>query len=59
MLAVVAAVIFVIAWILRLTAAATGAALAPTSLVLLGLACLALYQAGFGPGWSWPARRRR
>jgi hypothetical protein len=59
MLAVIAAVIFVIAYILRLTGAATDAAVAPSSLLFLGLACLALHQAGFGPGWSWPKRRRR
>jgi hypothetical protein len=59
MLAVIAAVIFVIAFIPRLTGAATGAAVAPGNLLFLGLACLALHQAGFGPGWLWPARRRR
>ncbi len=59
MLAVVAAIIFVIAFILRLAGAATDAAVAPASLLLLGLACLALHQAGVGPGWSWPKRRRR
>lgn len=59
MLAVLAAVIFVIAYILRLTGASTGVAVAPASLLFLGLACLAAHQAGFGTGWSWPKRRRR
>jgi hypothetical protein len=58
MFAVIAAVIFVIAFILRLAGAATDAAPAPGSLLLLGLACLALHQAGVGPSWPWPARRR-
>ena len=47
MLAVIAAAIFVVAWILRLTGAATAAAVAPTSLLLLGLACLVCAW----PGW--------
>jgi hypothetical protein len=55
--AVSAAVVFVIAFTLRLAGAAADAALAPGSLLLLGLACLALHQAGAGLSWSWPARR--
>jgi hypothetical protein len=59
MLAVIAAVIFVIAYILNLTGTATDAAIAPGSLLFIGLALVALNLAGFGPGWSWPKRRHR
>jgi len=56
MLAVIATVIFFIAFILRVTSTATGVALAPLSLLLIGLICLALHLAGWGSGWS--IRRR-
>jgi hypothetical protein len=56
MLAVIAAIIFFIAFILRVTSTATGVALAPLSLLLIGLICLALHLAGWGTGWS--IRRR-
>jgi hypothetical protein len=59
MLAVIAAVIFVIAYILNLTGTATDAAIAPGSLLFIGLALVARNLAGFGPAWSWPKRRRR
>jgi hypothetical protein len=58
MLAVIAAVIFVIAYILKLTGTATDAAIAPGSLLFIGLALVALNLAGFGPAWSWARRRR-
>jgi hypothetical protein len=53
MLALIAVVIFAIAFILRVTATATDAVFAPASLVIVGLACLALQQAGFGAGWRY------
>jgi hypothetical protein len=56
MLAVVAAVLFFIAFIIRVTGTATSVALAPLSLLLIGLICLALHLAGWGSGWS--IRRR-
>jgi hypothetical protein len=56
MLAVIAAIIFLVAFIIRVTATATDAALAPLSLLLIGLICLALHLAGWGSGWS--IRRR-
>ena len=56
MLAVIAAIIFFVAFIIRVTSTATGAALAPLSLLLIGLICLALHLAGWGPGW--PVKRR-
>jgi hypothetical protein len=57
MLAVIAAIIFLVAFIIRVTGTATDAALAPLSLLLIGLICLALHLAGVGPGWSLPRRR--
>ena len=59
MLAIIAAVLFVIAFLLNATSTATSAVFAPTSLLLVGLACLALHLAGIGTGWKMPSRRRR
>ena len=56
MLAVIAAIIFFVAFIIRVTSTATGAILAPLSLLLIGLICLALHLAGWSSGWS--IRRR-
>jgi hypothetical protein len=55
MLAIVAAIIFAIAWILNATGTATNAWFSVTDLFLIGLACLALHQAGIGSAW---VRRR-
>lgn len=57
MLAVIAAVLFAIAFIINAAAVATSAVFSPISFLLAGLACLAL-QAGVGPQWSTPRRRR-
>jgi hypothetical protein len=59
MLAIVAAILFAIAFLLNATSTATSAVFSPTSLLLVGLACLALHQAGVGTGWSVPRGRRR
>jgi hypothetical protein len=59
MLAIVAAILFAIAFLLNATSTATSAVFSPTSLLLVGLACLALHQAGVGTGWSLPRGRRR
>lgn len=59
MLAVIAAVIFVIAFILRLSGTATDAAISPNSLLFIGLTLVALHLAGWGPGWTWSGRKRR
>jgi hypothetical protein len=59
MLAIIAAVIFVIAFLLDITGTATNVVFAPASLMLLGLACLALHTAGIGTGWPVTTRRRR
>jgi hypothetical protein len=55
MLAIVAAIIFGIAFVINATGTATSAAFSVTGLLLLGLACLALHQAGIGSAW---VRRR-
>jgi hypothetical protein len=59
MLAIIAAALFVIAFLLNATSTATSAVFAPMSLLLVGLACLALHLAGIGTGWKVPSRRRR
>jgi hypothetical protein len=53
MLAVIAAIIFAIAFIIRVTGTATDAVFAPDSLLLAGLALLALHQAGIGTKWRY------
>ena len=55
MLAIIAAIIFAIAWIINATGTATNAWFSVTDLFLIGLACLALPQAGIGSAW---VRRR-
>src|SRR5262249_23976331 len=59
MLAIVAAVIFVIAFLLEITGRATNVVFAPISLMFLGLACLALHIAGIGASWHFASGRRR
>jgi hypothetical protein len=59
MLAIVAAIVFAIAFLLNATSTATSAVFAPASLLYVGLACLALHVAGIGSGWEVPRRRRR
>jgi hypothetical protein len=49
MLAVVAAALFALAFLLNAAGVTVPAVVSPTNLLLLGLACLALHQAGFGP----------
>ena len=55
MLAIIAAILFGIAWIINATGTVTNAWFSVTGLLLLGLACLALHQAGIGSAW---VRRR-
>jgi hypothetical protein len=57
MLGYVAAVLFIIAFLINATNTATSAVFSATSLMLLGLACLALHLSGVGTGWG-PRRRR-
>jgi hypothetical protein len=55
MLAIIAAIIFGIAWILNATGTATSSWFSITSLLFIGLVFLALHQAGIGSAW---VRRR-
>jgi hypothetical protein len=55
MLAIIAAILFGIAFVINATGTATGAAFSVTGLLLLGLVFLALHQAGIGSVW---VRRR-
>ncbi|MEU1015176.1 hypothetical protein ABZ383_30675 [Streptomyces sp. NPDC005900] len=59
MLALAAAVVFGIAWILHLTETSTNIFFGTTSLMLLGLTLTAIHLAGIGAGWSPQSRRRR
>ncbi|MFD3927616.1 hypothetical protein [Streptomyces sp. NPDC058614] len=52
MLAFVAAALFIIAFLIRVTETSTEAIFSPTSLMLVGLAFLAAHLAGVGSGWS-------
>jgi len=51
MLAFVAAILFGLAFLFNATATSVPAVFSPTSLMLLGLTCLALHQAGVGTAW--------
>jgi hypothetical protein len=55
MLAIIAAILFGIAFVINATGTATNAAFSVTGLLLLGLVALALHQAGIGSAW---VRRR-
>jgi hypothetical protein len=59
MLGFAAAVLFIIAFLINATSTATSAVFSPMSLLLAGLACLALHLAGVGTKWSVPGRRTR
>ena len=56
MLAVIAAILFAIAFIIYAAGVATSAVFAPLSLAFVGLALLALHMTGKGP--AVPAYRR-
>lgn len=58
MLALIAAVLFVIAFIVNAANVSTIAIFSPFSIMLAGLACLAFHLTGAGPAWS-PSRRGR
>jgi hypothetical protein len=59
MLGFVAAVLFIIAFLINATSTTTSAVFSPTSLLLAGLAFLALHLAGVGTKWPVPKRRAR
>jgi hypothetical protein len=58
MLAIAAAVLFALGFLFNATATSVPAVISPTGLLLLGLACLALHQAGFGTATAWSSNRR-
>jgi hypothetical protein len=58
MLAIIAAILFAIAFVIYAAAVATSAVFSPTGLLLAGLALIALHLAGVGTAWSVPRRRR-
>jgi hypothetical protein len=59
MLAVAAAVLFALGFLFTATGTSVPAVISPTSLLLLGLACLALHQAGFGTATAGSPSSRR
>jgi hypothetical protein len=59
MLGIAAAVVFAVAFVIAAAGTATNALFAPTTLLLAGLACLALRLSGFGTSWSAPRRSAR
>lgn len=59
MLAVVAAILFAIAFIINASSTSTDAVFSPLSLSLVGLALVALHLAGIGPAFSYSRRRKR
>lgn len=59
MLGFIAAALFAIAFLINATETSVDHAIfTPTSLMLLGLAFLALHVAGIGTGWASRSRRR-
>lgn len=58
MFAIIAAILFAIAFILNAASVATDAVFSPLSLLLVGLALLALHLAGFGPADTFGRKRR-
>ncbi|MEU9386846.1 hypothetical protein AB0D38_40485 [Streptomyces sp. NPDC048279] len=57
MAAIIAAVLFFIAFLINAADISTNDTFTSTNLMLLGLTALALHVAGIGTGWSY--RRRR
>jgi hypothetical protein len=54
MLGIIAAILFFIAFIIHAASVSVGNAIfTSTSLMLLGLTCLALHLVGWGTGWKW------
>ena len=58
MFAIIAAVLFAIAFILNAASISTDAVFAPLSLTFVGLALLALHLAGVGPAQTVTRKRR-
>lgn len=58
-LAITAAVLFFIAFLINAAGIATNDVLSSTNFMLIGLAALALHVAGIGHGWAARGRGRR
>ncbi|MFJ8149777.1 hypothetical protein ACIQ8D_27235 [Streptomyces sp. NPDC096094] len=58
MLAIIAAVLFLIAWLINAAEISTNDIFTATNVMLIGLALLALHVAGIGSGWATRGRRR-
>jgi hypothetical protein len=58
MLAIIAAILFFISFLLHVTGVGTDVVFSSYSLMLVGFVLLALHLAGVGSGWSYPGRRR-
>ncbi|MEU8728276.1 MULTISPECIES: hypothetical protein [Streptomyces] len=58
MLAIIAAVLFLIAWLINAAEVSTNDVFTSTNVMLIGLALLALHVAGIGSGWATRGRRR-
>ncbi len=57
-LAIIAAVLFLIAWLINAAEISTNDIFTSTNVMLVGLALLALHVAGIGGGWAARGRRR-
>ncbi|MDG9728059.1 hypothetical protein [Streptomyces sp. DH41] len=57
-LAIIAAVLFLIAWLINAAEISTNDIFTSTNVMLIGLALLALHVAGIGSGWASRGRRR-
>jgi hypothetical protein len=59
MLALIAAILFVLAFVINAAGGSVPSIVAPTSLMLLGLALFALHMSGFADRFLAPRRRIR
>jgi len=59
MLAIIAAALFAVAFLLNAAGAGAGTVFTAFSLLLAGLTCLALHEAGYGTAWRGSSWRRR
>lgn len=57
-LAIIAAVLFLIAWLINAAEVSTNDVFTSTNVMLIGLALVALHVAGVGSGWAARGRRR-
>ena len=59
MLIIISAALFGLGFLLNASGTSVPAVISPFSLLLLGLTCLALHQAGIGTAWNLPRGRAR